>query len=148
LIVIADLRRLEHNDLLALELLFALAMSYPSFGFASRRKRCAIILAGGSGKRLRSFVEKLRGDALPKQYVKLLGNRSMLEATLARAEKLVPPEKQCVVVTQQHFDYVEVDAQLANFPKLTVACNRSTVIPEWACCSAWRTCIRVIPTLR
>jgi mannose-1-phosphate guanylyltransferase len=121
LIVIANLRRFEQNESLALQLLIALAMNYRSFGFASRRKRCAIILAGGSGKRLRSFVEKLRGDALPKQYVKLLGNRSMLEATLARAEKLVPPEQQCVVVTQQHFDYVEVGPQLADFPKITVA---------------------------
>lgn len=96
-------------------------MSYPFVGVSDRRQRCAIILAGGSGKRLRSFVHKLRGDALPKQYVKLMGNRSMLEATLARAEKLVLPERQCVVVTQQHFDYAEVRPQLANFPRVTVA---------------------------
>ncbi|HWH77815.1 MAG TPA: sugar phosphate nucleotidyltransferase [Candidatus Binatus sp.] len=96
-------------------------MSYPFFATAGRKNRCAIILAGGSGVRLRSFVQKLRGDALPKQYVKLLSNRSMLETTLARAEKIVPSEQQCVVVTENHFDYPEVAQQLANFPKVVVA---------------------------
>ena len=91
--------------------------------------RCVVILAGGDGVRLRSFVQRLRGDCLPKQYVKLLNGRSMLEATLQRADKLVPSERQFVVVTESHFDYVEVQQQLSNFPGIQVdpqPCNRGT----------------------
>jgi mannose-1-phosphate guanylyltransferase len=79
--------------------------------------------------RLRTFVHKLRGDSLPKQYVKLFSDQSMLEATLRRAHKLIPPGRQFVVVTQSHFDYVEVAQQLARFPEICVAAqpaNRDT----------------------
>lgn len=87
----------------------------------SQANRCAIILAGGDGLRLQSFVHKLRGDCLPKQYVKLLGDQSMLEATLRRAHQLIPSERQIVVVTKSHFNYAEVAQQLANYPKVSVA---------------------------
>ena len=98
-------------------------------GTAATQNRWAIILAGGEGMRLRSFVHRLRGDSLPKQYVQLFGEQSMLEATLRRAQKLIPSERQLVVVTANHFDYVEVAQQLARFPKICVAAqptNRDT----------------------
>src|SRR5262245_60878455 len=91
--------------------------------------RCAIVLSGGDGVRLRGFVNRLRGDSLPKQYVKLIGERSMLENTLRRADRLVPPERQSVVVTQHHLDYSEVTRQLAGFPKVSISAqpiNRDT----------------------
>jgi mannose-1-phosphate guanylyltransferase len=48
--------------------------------------RCGVILAAGEGSRLRPFVQKLRGDMLPKQYVNFIGRRSMLEHTFHRAQ--------------------------------------------------------------
>jgi hypothetical protein len=48
-----------------------------------------IVLAAGEGKRLELFVHMLRGNALPKQFVNFIGNRSMLEPTFDRAEKLI-----------------------------------------------------------
>ncbi|HYA30765.1 MAG TPA: sugar phosphate nucleotidyltransferase [Acidobacteriota bacterium] len=99
------------------------------FRTAAPQNRWAIILAGGEGVRLQSFVHKLRGDSLPKQYVNLFGDHSMLEATLRRADKLIPPDRQFVVVTESHFEYVEVAQQLANFPNVGVAtqpANRDT----------------------
>ena len=104
-------------------------MNYPFLNTFSQRHRFAVILAGGDGVRLRSFVRGLRGDSLPKQYVKFFNDQSMLEATLQRARKLLPPEKQFIVVTASHFDYPEVGQQLANCPKVAIAVqpvNRDT----------------------
>src|SRR6516162_9805956 len=44
-------------------------MFFKSSHGAGLSTRCGIILAAGEGNRLRSFVENLRGYALPKQYV-------------------------------------------------------------------------------
>jgi len=104
-------------------------MNYQFLNTFCSRNRFAVILAGGDGVRLRSFVRGLRGDSLPKQYVKFFNDQSMLEATLHRARSLVPPENQFIVVTESHFEYPEVGQQLANWPKVHIAvqpANRDT----------------------
>jgi len=73
---------------------------------------CAIVLAGGNGERLQPFVRELRGDDLPKQYVNFIGTRSMLEHTLDRAKKLIPPERIFTVISKDHLRYPEVRRQL------------------------------------
>jgi mannose-1-phosphate guanylyltransferase len=40
-----------------------------------------IVLAAGERKRLQPYVQEIRGEALPKQYVNLIGRRSMLDHT-------------------------------------------------------------------
>ncbi|HEY2989436.1 MAG TPA: sugar phosphate nucleotidyltransferase [Candidatus Binatia bacterium] len=75
--------------------------------------RCGIILAGGQGKRLQSFIHRIRGDALPKQYVNFIGRRSMLEHTFSRAERLIHPEHIFTVVSKDHLSYAEVRRQLS-----------------------------------
>ncbi len=74
--------------------------------------RCGIVLAGGEGTRLRSFIHQLRGDFLPKQYVRFVGTRSMLEHTFHRAERLIPPERLFTVVNRDHLSHLEVKRQL------------------------------------
>jgi mannose-1-phosphate guanylyltransferase len=74
---------------------------------------CALVLAGGEGKRLRSFVHLLRRDLLPKQYVNFIGRRSMLEHTLSRAEELVSLSSVFTVVNAGHLIFPEVRQQLA-----------------------------------
>ena len=104
-------------------------MHYKQFDDGAAKNRCAVILAGGDGLRLRSFVEKLRGDWLPKQYVTFHGEHSLLEATFQRARALIPSRRQFVVVTESHFDYAEVPQQLSNYPEVHVASqpmNRDT----------------------
>jgi mannose-1-phosphate guanylyltransferase len=86
----------------------------------SAADRCGIVLAGGEGKRLLPFIYRLRGDALPKQYVNFIGSRSMLEHTLARAERLIPPERLFIVVNQHHLTHPEIRCQLAGRPAGTV----------------------------
>jgi mannose-1-phosphate guanylyltransferase len=82
--------------------------------------RAAVVLAGGDGRRLESFVRRLRGDTLPKQYVALYGSRSLLEHTFTRVERLVPPDRIMTVVTLNHLRYADACRQLADRPTNTV----------------------------
>jgi mannose-1-phosphate guanylyltransferase len=84
------------------------------------RLRAAVVLAGGSGRRLESYVRRLRGDALPKQYVPLYGTHSLLERTFTRVERLVPPDRIMTVVTRDHLRYADACRQLAGRPTNTV----------------------------
>lgn len=74
---------------------------------------CALVLAGGEGKRLRPFIHLLRGDLLPKQYVNFIGRRSMLEHTWDRAEKLTLASRVFTVVNQSHLAFPDVQRQIA-----------------------------------
>ena len=85
------------------------------------RNRCGIVLAGGDGLRLKPFICRLKGrNALPKQYVNVIGSRSMLEHTFDRAERLIFPERIFTVVSQDHVVYPEVQRQLSSRPSGTV----------------------------
>lgn len=82
--------------------------------------RCGIVLAGGDGRRLQAFVQRIRGDALPKQYVDFTGTGSMLEQTFRRAEALIAPRRLYTVVSRDHFAFPDVWRQLADRPGGTV----------------------------
>jgi mannose-1-phosphate guanylyltransferase len=62
----------------------------------------AVIMAGGVGSRLwpRSRT------ALPKQFLDLLGPRTMLQETIDRIEPLIPLARVLVVVSQEHVETV------------------------------------------
>jgi mannose-1-phosphate guanylyltransferase len=81
---------------------------------------CGIVLAGGEGKRLQPFVNRLRGDTLPKQFVNFIGTRSMLEHTFYRAEKLIPRERLFTIVSRNHLGHREVRRQTTKRPRGTV----------------------------
>jgi mannose-1-phosphate guanylyltransferase len=76
-------------------------------------ERCGIVLAAGEGKRLQGYIERLRGDTLPKQYVSLIGRRSMLEHTIARAETVIEASRLFTVVSGDHLNHPEVGRQLS-----------------------------------
>lgn len=82
--------------------------------------RCAIVLAGGSGQRLRPFVHRMRGDALPKQYVRFTGSRSLLEQAFDRVERLIPPERVFTIAGLSHLQFPEAEDQLGGRPPGTV----------------------------
>ena len=82
--------------------------------------RCGVVLAAGEGKRLQPFVQRMRGDSLPKQYVRFVGNRSLLEQTFQRAEKVISPQHVFTVVSKQHLGYSEVRRQVLSRPAGTV----------------------------
>jgi mannose-1-phosphate guanylyltransferase len=77
---------------------------------------CGIVLAGGDGKRLQPFIDRLGGGGLPKQYVKFIGSRSMLEHTFQRAEALISPHHLFTVGNREHLRFPEVKQQLSSRP--------------------------------
>ena len=62
----------------------------------------ALVLAGGDGTRLQGLTRQLTGSPIPKQYCRILGNRSLLEATLDRLAPLIPPLRTLAVVNRSH----------------------------------------------
>jgi mannose-1-phosphate guanylyltransferase len=83
----------------------------------------AVIMAGGSGTR---FWPKRRRQA-PKQLLRLFGDATMLQQTVARIEPLVPPERTFVITGADQAEAVR--AQLARLPRANVVaepCPRDT----------------------
>jgi mannose-1-phosphate guanylyltransferase len=61
-----------------------------------------LALAGGDGVRLADYVQRRFGRRIPKQYCCLLGNRSMLQHTLDRMNKLTPASRTLTVIGTHH----------------------------------------------
>lgn len=64
-----------------------------------RREVWAVVLAGGDGTRLQTFVRQVLGSERPKQFCGIVGNRSMLRHTWARAARVVSPDRIVTVIT-------------------------------------------------
>src|SRR3954468_5265033 len=64
-----------------------------------------LALAGGEGVRLSDYVQRRFGQRIPKQYCCLLGNRSMLEHTLDRLNKITPPSRTLTVIGSGHGEF-------------------------------------------
>lgn len=76
----------------------------------SNRALWSIVLAGGEGTRVSSFVQRWLGKQRPKQFCTFVGTRSLLQHTLDRAARLAPAEQSVLVVAQTHRE--EAMAQL------------------------------------
>ena len=61
-----------------------------------------LVLAGGDGRRLQSYIQEVKGETLPKQFVNFVGRQSMVEQTYRRVELLIPADQILTVVTRQH----------------------------------------------
>lgn len=77
-----------------------------------------IVLAGGSGVRLRSVTTSPSGRSVPKQFCRLDGWDSMLGITLARARSLASADHILVMVLDEHRPWWEVE--LADIPSQNV----------------------------
>jgi mannose-1-phosphate guanylyltransferase / mannose-6-phosphate isomerase len=69
----------------------------------------AVILAGGVGSRFWPFSRQLE----PKQFMKIIGEESLLQATIARLKGIVDPAHTYIVTNNIYF--YEVKAQVAKF---------------------------------
>lgn len=76
--------------------------------------RFVVIMAGGRGERLWPLSTKKR----PKQFLKLTGERTLLQETVERVTPLVPYENNYVVVDKEHVELVL--AQLPGLPPKNV----------------------------
>ncbi|MFH1919310.1 MAG: sugar phosphate nucleotidyltransferase, partial [Planctomycetota bacterium] len=83
----------------------------------------ALIMAGGSGTR---FWPESRADR-PKQLLKMLGDRTMIQTTVDRLGDLVPPERVFVATTERLAG--RIAEQLSQLPReaiLVEPCKRDT----------------------
>ena len=62
----------------------------------------SIVLAGGSGERLREWVRQRYGAFRPKQYCVLVGSRSLFQHTLDRADLITVPDHKVIVIAEDH----------------------------------------------
>ncbi len=76
------------------------------------RKRWAVVLAGGDGRRMEAFIRRWLGHPRPKQYCSFSGRRTMLEHTLDRARGVVPPSCTVTVINSDHRRFVEEPRRL------------------------------------
>lgn len=65
----------------------------------------SLVLAGGEGNRLRALTTRPCGTSVPKQYCSLHGGHSLLENAIARAQRVVAPDRVCTIVAQQHREW-------------------------------------------
>ena len=73
-----------------------------------------IVLAAGDEARVRAFLSNLCGGRGIKQFCAVIGQRSMLEHTLARVEMLIPRQRIMVVVSEEHRP--EIEQHLVHWP--------------------------------
>jgi mannose-1-phosphate guanylyltransferase len=75
---------------------------------------CALVLAGGKGERF----WPLSTDKKPKQFLKLLGEDTMIQLTVQRLNKIIPYERIFIVTSQNYIEFVE--EQLPEIPKKNI----------------------------
>lgn len=78
----------------------------------------AVVLAGGEGTRVRSFLQQVCGGSGLKQFSTVIGNRSMLRCTLDRITRLIPSERVLIVVSSQQ--RADAEKQLAHWPRQNI----------------------------
>ncbi len=66
------------------------------------KRRWALILAGGDGKRLQALTRAISGRPIPKQYCSITGGRSLLQATLSRIQGFTAAQRTAVIINKDH----------------------------------------------
>ena len=80
----------------------------------------AVVLAGGQGVRLRPLAHLVCGDDRPKQYVPLLGSRTLLAQTLDRVRLGIHMARTVVVTVRGHETYVAPECSGPRAPHVLV----------------------------
>lgn len=75
---------------------------------------CALIMAGGKGERF----WPLSTDEKPKQFLQLLSDKTMIQMTVERLEKLIDIERIFVVTAERYVDILK--KQLPELPQRNI----------------------------
>lgn len=86
----------------------------------------AIVLAGGEGTRLTPLSVALCGRQVPKQFVRVDGGPSMLQATLERVGHIVEPRRTVVVMGRAHVEWAREQLGEAEVTTLVQPAGRGT----------------------
>jgi hypothetical protein len=78
--------------------------------FDLNRKRWAVILAGGEGRRLSFYTRQLSGRAIPKQFCRVIGRTSLLQQTMERVSLIVDSQHPLTALTRSHEQYLYADS--------------------------------------
>jgi mannose-1-phosphate guanylyltransferase len=65
----------------------------------------AVVLAAGDGTRLAALTTDSTGRMVPKQFCSLNGGGSLLQGAIQRAQCIVPRDRVCVIIADQHRRY-------------------------------------------
>ena len=68
----------------------------------NHKHRWGVILSGGDGVRLRPLTWLLTGDDRPKQFCRLVGEKTLLAQTRDRVARALPPDRTLFVLTKSH----------------------------------------------
>lgn len=75
---------------------------------------CGLIMAGGKGSRF----WPLSTEEKPKQFLNLIGNKTMIQMTVKRIEPIIPMERIFICTCEKYVDIVR--KQLPNLPKKNI----------------------------
>ena len=70
-----------------------------------KRNLWGIILAGGEGKRLQGFINKIYGSSRPKQYCNITGSKSLIRNTRDRALSIIPQNRLITILNKTDYDF-------------------------------------------
>jgi mannose-1-phosphate guanylyltransferase len=70
--------------------------------YENNQNRCAIILAGGDGKRLSEVTRRITGYTTPKQFCPVIGSTSLVEQTCLRVSLAIDEDRILAVLTRAH----------------------------------------------
>jgi mannose-1-phosphate guanylyltransferase len=85
---------------------------------AAPKRRLALLLSGGDGKRLQELTTQLTGLPIPKQYCPLMYGRSLLELALFRTHYFASAEDTRIVINHDHLGLAR--AKLQNLPDSSI----------------------------
>jgi mannose-1-phosphate guanylyltransferase len=66
------------------------------------KQRCAVILAGGDGSRLKQLTRAIAGDERPKQFCPILNDETLLDVTRRRVALEIAPENTFFSLNEKH----------------------------------------------